>query len=314
MAGIAALVVLPMQVWARNYILYQDPLSPMLEFMKAHPDAQAVGVADYFRSAVFYSQPAWKLLMSFVVVRHLAQFGGSLGIGVLAFIPALRGRRLPLIMVASGALVIILVIGAQQMPRFFVEPYLWAAVVAAGAPEGTWKALLKGALAIQGCVVAAIAVYYAVVLFPGALTMRGRDYAMERAAYSYGESRDLNSRLPDGNVLTMVETHALLRPPFTVLSETFHMPADTGFARAAHDLSDGPATVAYLQQSVVDYFVKADPALALCFAHPMDNGVRFRHQPLRWYAPNDDQVWQLFRLTRGCAGGGKGSDRAGGAP
>ena len=149
-------------------------------------------------------------------------------------------------------------------------------MVAAGAPEGTWKALLKGALAIQGCVVAGIAVYYAAVLFPGALTTPWRDYAMDRAAYSYGESRNLNSRLPEGNVLTMVETHALLRPPFTVLSETFHMPADTGFARAAHDLSDGPATMAYLQQSVVDYFVKADPALAPCFAHPMDRRGAFQ--------------------------------------
>ena len=102
--GALALIVLPGQVWARNYILYQDPLSPMLEFMKAHPDAQAVGLAEYFRSAAFYGQQTWKLLMSFVVARHMAQFGGSLGIGVLAFIPALRGRRLRVIMIAAGAL------------------------------------------------------------------------------------------------------------------------------------------------------------------------------------------------------------------
>jgi hypothetical protein len=316
-AGGAALMILPMQVWVRNYILYHDPLSPMLEFLKAHPDPLALGIANYFRSAAFYGHQKWKLLVSFFFVLHPQQFGGCLGFGVFAFVPALRGRRAPpsgrrsgLMMVAAGALVAILVIFAQRMPRFFVEPYLWIAVAAAGAPDGIAKAVIKGLLAVQGLVIAGIAIYYAAILFPGALRQPWRDYAMDRAAYFYAESNNLNSQLPKGVVLTMVETHALLRPPFVVLSETFHMPAAPGFTRAADDLSNGPATATYLQQSVVDYFVKYDPALAPCFADPIDAGVHMKHRPLLWYAPDDDQVWRLFRLTRGCAehrGGGAAS-------
>jgi Protein of unknown function (DUF1420) len=319
-AGAAALMILPMQVWVRNYILYHDPLSPMLEFLKARPDPLALGIANYFRSAAFYGHQKWKLLVSFFLVLHPQQFGGCLGFGVFAFVPALRGRRVPLsgqrstlMMIAAGVLATILVIFAQRMPRFFVEPYLWIALAAAGAPDGIAKAIIKGLLAIQGLVIAGIAIYYAAILFPGALRQPWRDYAMDRAAYFYAESGYLNSQLPKGVVLTMVETHALMRPPFVVLSETFHMPAAAGFARAADDLSNGPATSAYLQQSVVDYFVKYDPALAPCFADPIDAGVHIKHRSLLWYAPDDDQVWQLFRLTRGCAEHGSRSATANGS-
>jgi hypothetical protein len=320
-AGIAALIILPMQVWVRNYILYHDPLSPMLEFLKARPDPVALGIANYFRSAAFYGHQRWKLLVSFFFVLHPQQFGGCLGFGIFAFVPALRGRRVPLsgqrsaviVMVAAGVLVAILMIFAQRMPRFFVEPYLWIAVAAAGAPDGIAKAIIKRLLAVQGLLIAGIAIYYAAILFPGALRQPWRDYAMDRAAYFYAESRNLNSQLPKGVVLTMVETHALLRPPFVVLSETFHMPAAPGFARAADNLSNGPATAAYLQQSVVDYFVKYAPALAPCFADPIDAGVHIKHRPLLWYAPDDDQVWRLYRLTRGCAEQGSGGAAASGS-
>ncbi|HUN59774.1 MAG TPA: DUF1420 family protein [Candidatus Binataceae bacterium] len=316
-AGAAALMILPTQVWVRNYILYQDPLSPMLEFMKAHPDPLALGIANYFRSAAFYGHRSWKLLVSFFFVIHPQQFGGCLGFGVFAFVVALRGwrdrvsgHRRTIIMIAAGVLVVILVVFAQRMPRFFVEPYLWIAVVAAGAPEGIAKAVIKGLLVIQAIAIVAIASYYAIILFPGALRQPWRDYAMDRAAYFYAESRYLNSHLPDEVVLTMVETHALLRPPFVVLSETFRMPAAPSLKRAAEYLSDGPATVAYLQQSAVDYFIKYDPAMALCFDDPIDDGVHIKHRPLLWYAPDDDQIWRLFRLRRGCAGQASGAVNA----
>ncbi|HEX4210796.1 MAG TPA: DUF1420 family protein [Candidatus Binataceae bacterium] len=326
--GVAALIALPMQVWARNYLLYHDPLPPMLEFLKARPDALALGMAKYFHSAVFYGHQRLKLAMSFICVIHPEQFGGCLGFGVLAFIPALQrrgkppsgvgqsvigglaplsGRQIQVMLVAAGVLIVILAIFSQQMPRFFIEPYLWIAVVAAGAPEGLPKAIIKGLLAIQGVLIAGIAIYYATVLFPGALRERWRDYAMDRAAFSFAESRNLNSQMPNGLVLTMVETHALLRPPFMVLSETFHLPAAPGFARAAEVLSNGSATAVYLQQSIVDYFIKYDPVLAPCFADAIDQGVHIKHRPLLWYAPDDDQVWRLFRLTRGCAGKAKNS-------
>jgi hypothetical protein len=320
-AGGAALMILPMQVWLRNYILYHDPLSPMLEFLKAHPDPLALGIANYFRSAAFYGHQNWKLLVSFFFVLHPQQFGGCLGFGVFAFVPWLSGRRVPLsgqrsalMMIAAGTLAAILLIFAQRMPRFFVEPYLWIAVAAAAAPDGIAKAIIKGLLAAQGLVIAGIAIYYAAILFPGALRQPWRDYAMDRAAYFYPESSYLNSQLPKGVVLTMIETHALLRPPFVVLSETFHMPAAQGFARAADDLSNGPATIAYLQQSVVDYFVKYDLAVAPCFAGPIRAGLHIKHRPLLWYAPDDDQVWQLFRLPRGCAEHGSGTATANASP
>jgi hypothetical protein len=180
--------------------------------------------------------------------------------------------------------------------------------MAAAASESLWKSTLKWLLGVQGIAIAATAVYYAAVLFPGALTVRGRDYAMDSAIYYYRESLYLNRHVPHGTVLTMTEAHALLRAPFKVMREVLILdegPGSPQSRQVALDLSDGQATVAYAPQVLVDYFIDQDPAVAPCFADPIGAAVRFHHHPLRWLASADNRTWRIFNLKPGCAEGGR---------
>ncbi|MGA2409198.1 MAG: DUF1420 family protein [Candidatus Binataceae bacterium] len=302
MFGAIALIVLPMQVWVRNYLIYRDPLSPMLEFLKARPDPLALAVAHYLSTLVFYYYPPRTLWIHFFLSSHIQQFEAILGLGVFAFIPALRNRRVPAVMPAAAIAVVILALFAQRAPRFFLEPYLWIAAVAAGAPDSLIKAGIKGLLAIQGVVLAGVGIYFASVLFPGALTAPLRDYAMSRAAFFYLEARHLNTVLPHGVVLTMIEGQALVRPPFIMFDEVVFMPEAQEDERMRHYVSDGVADVLYMPRDWIDDFRAHQPDLLACFDQPMDAGVRFIHDPLRWFAPPIDETWQLFKLTPGCAG------------
>lgn len=136
---------------------------------------------------------------------------------------------------------------------------------------------------------------------------------MSRAAFFYNEARSLNSKLPHGVVLTMIDGHALVRPPFILFDEVVFMPPAQEDERMRHYLSDGVAAAIYLPHDWIGDFRAHQPDLLPCFNEPLDAGVRFIHDPLRWYAPPVDETWQLFKLTPGCArhGAGAASARSG---
>jgi len=308
MMGAMAVAVLPAQVWIRNYILYQDPLSPMLEFLKARPDPLVAGVGHYLSTATFYYSTQRTLWIHFFLVIHAMQFGAILGFGVFAFIPALRNRQpaVVIVMRAAAVVLVILLLFAQRMPRFFLEPYLWVAAVAAGAPDSLIKAAIKGLLALQAVAAAAIGIYYASVLFPGALTPSWRNRAMSSAGFFYDEALHLNAELPEGMVvLTMIESYALVRPPFITFDEVVWMTDQAQEnERMRHYLSDGVASAIYLPQYWIDDLRKTQPELMPCLAEPMEAGFKVKHDWLKWYSPSLDETWRLFKLTPGCAGHG----------
>ena len=175
--GVGALSALMLPVLARNYAFFGDPISPFLERFRPRPTRRWCELAHYLRVA---EGEATLSTLAMLPVRilgtaHPGHISTVLGIGALAFIPALSVRGAPrlLLRVALAAAVASVVLG-QIAPRFFLEPYLWAgaALVAAGASRG--KNLVRGALTLQSAVAGAVALFGAVTLFPGALTAHQR--------------------------------------------------------------------------------------------------------------------------------------------
>ncbi len=197
--GVGALAALMLPVLARNYVFFGDPISPFLERFRPHPDPALLEFAHYLRVA---EGEATLSTLAMLPVRilgtlHPGHISTVLGIGALAFVPALRLRGAPrmLLRAALAAAVTSAVLG-QIAPRFFLEPYLWAgaALVAAGASRG--KNLLRGALTLQAGVAGAVALFGAATLFPGALTAHRRTAVLERSAAGYTQSEWLDRVLP----------------------------------------------------------------------------------------------------------------------
>jgi hypothetical protein len=154
-----------------------------------------------------------------------------LGLGALAFLPALRatGRARILLWAALAAAGTCVVLG-QMSPRFLLEPYLWAGAALAAAPWGRLKKVVVGGVALQGALSASVALYGAATLFPGALTPALREKALVRSAMGYAESRWIDQTLPPDAV--MVEPGG-----------RFHAFTPRRFAVAEPTLSYGPPGV-----------------------------------------------------------------------
>jgi len=218
LTGCVAVLAVP--VFARNFVFYGDPISPLLERWRPGGDPVLIVFAQHLRAEggpVTLRRIArlpWDLAVS-LNPRYLYEV---LGIGVFGFLLALRerGPTRPLLLAALAAFVLI-VASSPLKPRYFLEPYLWCAAAAVAVPSCLFKSLFFKALTVQAVLVAGGAVYLGVVLFPGALTQTGRERVMTLMAPGYAEAKWLDATLPpDAVVLEEFRYRALLPRPFIV--------------------------------------------------------------------------------------------------
>jgi hypothetical protein len=210
--------VLAVPIFARNFFFYGDPISPFLERWRPSSDPALIAFADILRNSGgdrsigrLGSLP-WEL----AVTLNPRRLHDVLGLGVLGFLLLLRERGLTrqLLLSALAAFALVVALG-QLQPRFFLEPYLWCAAAAAAAPWHPLKSFLFKALIAQGFLVFITLVYIGSLIFPGALTLMGRDRVMTLMAPGYAEAKWLNATLPpDAVMLEEFRYRALLPRPF----------------------------------------------------------------------------------------------------
>jgi hypothetical protein len=219
--AVAALVVVWLPLLGRSYAFFGDPISPFLERFKPEPDPVVVGFSRYLRDMAGERTLVNLLLLPVAILGtvHATAITSVLGLGSLAFIPALatRGRHRMLLWAALAATLACLLLG-QLTARFYLDPYLWAGAALAAASEGRLKRLVVGGIYVQGALAALIALYGAASLFPGALTAGRREAVLTRLAAGYPESKWLDRVLPaDAVIVAAGGRYHLFSPrPFVV--------------------------------------------------------------------------------------------------
>ncbi|MBI1898118.1 MAG: DUF1420 family protein [Acidobacteria bacterium] len=219
----ACLVLFAFPVYARNFVFYGDPLSPFLEEWRPTSDPAVVEFAAALRQheGADRLEKILRLPWEVLFPPSPGALTSVLGMGAAGFLLAVRapGPSRRLLLAALTASVVVVVFG-QLSPRFFFEPYLWCGAALVPAEWTLWKSIFFKLLTIQIGVVAALAAFAGLALFPGAWTVNARDRVMMTNAYGYAESRWLDAVLPaDAVVLADMRSHALLPRPFLVGDE-----------------------------------------------------------------------------------------------
>ncbi|MHB1844358.1 MAG: DUF1420 family protein [Deltaproteobacteria bacterium] len=217
LTAVAAVALLALPVYWRNYVFYGDPLSPFLEGLRRRPDPALLLFASYLRS---FGAPRTlatlaALPWSFAFARPPT---GALGLGLVAAVAApWRDRRWWPLLVPAAVLFALLAATSQLTPRFFLEPYLW---MACAIPASRWRpvrALLPPLLTAQAALVGAGALYILVQLAPGLVGAQARERLLDRVAPGGAEAHWLNRILaPADVVITPIRSRALLPRPFAV--------------------------------------------------------------------------------------------------
>jgi Protein of unknown function (DUF1420) len=197
--ALVAFIMLPGQVWIRNFFYYGDPISPLLETWKSHPDAVVAGFADWLHHWGFPLN--WWLPLRLIATSHFGEFSSTLGVGTLAFVPALAAGSGTIFLVAASVLVFLTATLGQLWTRFLMEPYLWCSAASMTAPAGWTKRLLLVALVPQTVVVMLSVGFGVVSVFPGALTAGYREKVLQAYAVDYQVSEWANRILNPGDVV-----------------------------------------------------------------------------------------------------------------
>jgi hypothetical protein len=197
----------------QKFLFYGDPISPMLEVVRQDARLPLVRFAEYLRGYTMSSLP---FPLGVVVPYSLGSITSVLGAGALACLPAAVNMRrsATLIVAAFCSIAMGYAAGARSAP-YYLEPYFWIAITAAGAPWGIVKTLSHRIVVVQAAVMVCVAGFGAISLFPGALTSGLRSQVMKQNAHEYEVMRWLDSVLPeDAVVASTLRSHALMPRPF----------------------------------------------------------------------------------------------------
>jgi hypothetical protein len=304
LAGCFALLAVP--VFARNFVFYGDPISPLLERWRPGGDPAIIAFAELLRAGrgpvtvgMLVRLP-WDL----AVTLNPRVLHDSLGLGVLGFLLALRerGPTRQLLLAALAAFALLAALSPLNL-RFFLEPYMWCAAAAARVPWRPLKALFFKALTAQAVLVAGVAVYLSVVLLPGVLTQTGRERVMTLMAPGYAEAKWLDAMLPpDAVVLGEFRSRALLPRPFAVGDRFVLVLADRFF------LTDVPNWKQQLTEFVKEnrvtvlmtwYPIESPPYLWLAtrYGTPLAGPTKFRNAARSPFNRDGLTGWIVTRLN-----------------
>jgi hypothetical protein len=220
----------------QNYLFYGDPISPLLERFRPQGDVIVTRFASYLK-APYVGGPLLYLLRLFVP-NAWGWIYNSLGLGTLLIfwvIKDLRGVGPPRVFLICAFLAILSIVAVgQPLHRFLLEPYYW---VIAAAATVSWRPALSYLFRLMVCqmlMVAFMAGWGAMMLFPGALTVSRRHNIMQQAAVGYPYMRWLDEKLPPDAVVLLPEhgLEALMpRPFFTTWRIRFYKIKDPGEAQ-----------------------------------------------------------------------------------
>ena len=203
-AGAATFAVLVLPVYARNFMYYGDPLSPILERVVGGADPVVTTFSWYLRtfSGSHTLSQLIHLPWRLVVPDGFGTLPTVLGAGAIAVaVTSFKNRDAWPVLIAAAAVACVTAAVGQLSSRFFLEPYWWAGTVAIAAPWGMRKRALSVLLSAQLMIAAALAVYGASVLFPGALTTAGRERVLTHFAADYPLARWVDEVLPPGAIV-----------------------------------------------------------------------------------------------------------------
>jgi len=213
--AVVTFAVLTLPMLARNMAFYGDPLSPLLERFRAHPNPELLFYASYLRTMAgeLNFHTLLRLPYDLTFTTHPAGYTNVLGLGTLALIPALRASGPPrlLLWAALGATIVGLLL-VQLVARFFLEQYLWVGAAAVASGWTTSKRLLLRGLTLQSLLTAIVALVGAASLFPGALTPDLRHAALTRNAACFTENEWLDRVLPPNAVMLGITRSHLFTP------------------------------------------------------------------------------------------------------
>jgi hypothetical protein len=264
---VASLSILALPIYIRNIAWYSDPVSPMMEGWKANPEPAVIALRDFIYDLGHEPHPHQRPLVALDMVATAVpgRIRTVLGIGILAFLPALKSGS-----PARSLLLFPLLFCAAWLPlgqlssRFFFEAYLAAAAAAVASPWSLLKRLLYWGLGLQALVVIVLVWFSAITFFPAALVPAWRERIMTRSVVGFADAQWIERNVPRGHrILATTWAHLFLPRPYASMEYAIFLEQSGLPLEARRDLLLQQIERHGLTAVVVDYSANLNPLLPI---------------------------------------------------
>jgi len=221
---LAVIVLLPH--YARNFIYFSDPFSPLFSSLVPDSDESLINFANYLKQGY---HPTFENIIKIPITQGIfpARLGlistvmGVGGLGILAayFSKTMTSRAL---MLAFSFSFIMIIIFGRPTSRLMFDVYLLGGMALIATNFNRFKAILIKILAMQSLGVLALSLYAMFAIFPGSFSDIKRAEVMESMADGYSVSLLLDKILPQDAVLFTDLRSKVLIPRKVVLADNFN--------------------------------------------------------------------------------------------
>jgi hypothetical protein len=195
----ALLLIAPLYII--KYIHYHDPISPLLESYHSNAD---VVVARFAWSLKYFSESPLPFPLRLLMPKSLGTISTILGVCLLLIPATVFYIRQSYNVVATIALFIILTVCfGQSTARFFIEPFLWSAVLVFSTPgmQPIGVRIITTLCKVQFFILVPLFIAAAGSLGRGIISNKMRHSVMSQYAVGYNESLWIDSVLPKEAVI-----------------------------------------------------------------------------------------------------------------
>ena len=202
-----AFLVIAAPPYLTRMVLYQDPISPMLEGFKHASDPAALAYAEHLRASGDIPARWARWPTALILPYGYGGFAQIVGVGAVIWLLALQRSKVNVTLLVLAALLspLIYLARGRFTARYFIEPYWWF-VAAVAMTDWSWaKRVFHYAVSAQAVAVALMALYGAAVLFPAAVFEKQRERTLIEYGYGYTVAHWLNTEVPT-DVTLLIES------------------------------------------------------------------------------------------------------------
>ena len=221
---ISALIIIA-PIYIRNYIYFGDPITPMLEYLKADPNPLIVRFAESLKSyggeINMYNVAILPITLG--ITFDISLISTVLGIGTFSFFyTRLNNYNAKMLLFLALAICGSVLLIGNISPRYFLDVYWLVLGSLCYSKLNNNIFYFRTLLLVQAALFSLISTFGVIFLFPGSLSASFRDKVMAKSAVGYEESKWLDNKLPDdAYILAQVRSKALLPRRFVPWDQFF---------------------------------------------------------------------------------------------
>jgi hypothetical protein len=233
----------------KKYLIFNDPFSPFLEFIKENPNDDIRNLTYIIRSSFGWldSNNILINIFSIFIPTNITNLSSSLGLGAIIllfpFLLKINKQTFSLIIIN----IFFIIAAGQLIPRYYFESYLLLSDSMNSFRRLIYKKLFVAVLYVQSGIILFFSLYFLVLSINLFRESNNNELYLSRFSYNYNLSKSINSLDIKENILD------LMNPRMTYYFRSNYYPSMLFLPYKGYDKKE--KIIKFIKKNSIDYII-----------------------------------------------------------